>query len=580
MLVLALAAVIALQPHETLAQRRQAEPETATGIETKALAVASRHMVSAANPYAAEAGREILRAGGSAVDAAIATQLVLGLVEPQSSGLGGGAFLLSYDAKARRLAAYDGRETAPAAAKPDRFLKDGKPIPFDTAVKSGLSVGTPGLVRLLSDVHKKHGKLPWPQLFEPAIKLADNGFAVSPRLAFMIMWNGRASFAPEAQSYFFDASGSAWGSGHVLKNPGYAATLRAIAAKGAEAFYAGPIAESMVAAVRSAPNAGGDLTLNDLAGYRVVEREPVCVSYRKKRVCGMGPPSSGGVAIAQILGMLDAAPLSGTPGAKLDIAAMHTLIELQKLAYADRDRYLADPAFVAVPVKGLLDATYLAERRRLYEPASAMEKPSAGMPPGVARRAFGDDATTERAGTSHISVIDGEGNAVSMTTTIEGAFGSGVWASGFLLNNELTDFSFLPVDAAGAPVANRIEPGKRPRSTMAPTIVFSQTGDVEAVLGSPGGSRIIYYVAKTIVGMIDLGLDPQAAAALPNFGSQGGPVDLEMTWRNVMPALRLKTLGHKIRADLLNSGIHVVARRNGRLKGGADPRREGVALGD
>lgn len=562
------------------AQRGQLEPETETGITDKSLAVASRHMVSAANPLAAQAGREILRAGGSAVDAAIATQLVLGLVEPQSSGLGGGAFLLNWDGATKSLSAYDGRETAPAAARPDRFIRDGKPLDFEWAVKSGLSIGTPGLVRLLEHAHKKHGRLAWSRLFEPAIRLADNGFPISRRLNLLLRWTGAKSFAPAARHYFYSDGGSARSAGSILKNPEYAATLRAIAERGADAFYRGPIAEALVAAAADAPNARGDLALSDLQGYRVEERPPLCVAYRARKICGMGPPSSGGVAVAQIMSLLQPYTLSATSDARLSAQAMHLIVEAEKLAYADRNAYLADPAFVPVPDGGLIDPAYLESRRRLINPDRAMAPPPPGNPPQVQRRAFGKDATIEREGTSHISVVDGAGNAVSMTTTIEGAFGSGVWAAGFLLNNELTDFSFPPTDNNGTPIANRVEPGKRPRSTMAPTIVFDENGEVESVLGSPGGGRIIYYVVKTLVGLIDLKLDPQSAAALPNFGSQGGPVDLETAWGSVGSALRLKGYGHGLRLDLLNSGIHVVARRNGRLEGGADPRREGVALGD
>jgi gamma-glutamyltranspeptidase/glutathione hydrolase len=572
--------MIATLTQGVLAQRGQAEPETASGVTDKSLAVAARHMISAANPYAAEAGREMLRLGGSALDAAIAAQLVLGLVEPQSSGLGGGAFILNWDQKAKSLSAYDGRETAPRSAKPDRFLKDGTPIKFETAVKSGLSIGTPGLVRLLEVTHKKHGKLAWSKLFEPAIRLADEGFEVSSRLSFLLNWNGPASFSPEAQAYFFDANGRARSAGRLLKNPEYARTLRAISAGGARAFYKGPIAESIVAAARGAPNFPSDLTLADLAGYRVRSRNPLCTPYRSKRICGMGPPSSGGIAVAQITALLAKHDLGATPADTLNPKAVHLIAEAEKLAYADRERYLADPDFVAVPDAGLLDPAYIDMRRSLIDPSQAMARPEPGNPPNARRRAFGIDATLERAGTSHISVIDGQGNAVSMTTTIEGAFGSGVWASGFLLNNELTDFSFLPADASGTAIANRVEAAKRPRSTMAPTIIFDEKGNVEAVLGSPGGSRIIYYVVKSLVALIDWKLDAQAAAALTNFGSQGGPLEVETAWRSVGLSLKMHRFGHAVRPDLLNSGIHIVTRRNGRLEGGADPRREGKALGD
>jgi gamma-glutamyltranspeptidase/glutathione hydrolase len=561
------------------AQRGEVEPEASTGASSRALATATRTLISTANPYASQAGRQMLAAGGSAADAAIAAQLVLGLVEPQSSGLGGGAFLVHWQRGARELASYDGRETAPAAARPDRFLEDGKPMPFDTAVHSGLSIGTPGLVRLLEAVHKKHGKLPWARLFEPAIALAADGFEISPRLYWLLRWNGAARFAPAARRYFFDANDAPWPMGYTLKNPEYAATLKAIAAGGARAFYEGPIAEAIVAAARGAPNAAGDLTLPDLAGYEAKERPPVCITYRAHKICGMGPPSSGGLAVAQTLGLLAPFDLGRGRDDAMQAKALHLIAESEKLAFADRDRYIADPAFVAAP-DGLLDPGYLKQRQELIDPAHAMARPPAGEPPGLAKRAFGRDATQESAGTSHVSVIDAEGNAVALTTTIEGPFGSGVWAAGFLLNNELTDFSFEPADADGRAVANRVEGGKRPRSSMAPTIVFDEAGEVSAVLGSPGGARIILFVVKALVGLLDWGLDAQEATALLNFGSQGGPFEIEYDGSAIWYALRLKDFGHAIRPELMNSGLNIITVRDGRLEGGSDPRREGVAVGD
>ncbi len=580
LVVALLAAVLAAAASPAYAQRGLLEPEGSTGSGDGALAIADRFMISAANPYAAEAGREMLRAGGSAVDAAIAAQLVLGLVEPQSSGLGGGAFLVHWEKKSDTLTAYDGRETAPAAAKPDRFLVDGAPVPFDTAVHSGLSIGTPGTVRLLEAVHRKHGKLPWAQLFAPAIRLATQGFDVSQRLYLLLRWYGAEVFTPAGRRYFFDTTGSPWPIGYTLKNPEYAATLSAIAAGGADAFYKGPIANAIVAAAADAPNFRGDLSADDLAGYQVKERPALCIVYEAHRVCGMGPPSSGTVAVAQTLKLVEPFDLGRSPDDAMEPLAMHLVTEAERLAYADRDRYLADPDFVPVP-DGLLDDAYLARRRALIDPATAMARPQAGDPPGAADRpAFGQDATLERAGTRHLSVVDADSNAVAMTTTIEGAFGSGVWTSGFLLNNELTDFSFRPTDAAGRPVANRVEAGKRPRSSMAPTVVFDENGRLYAVLGSPGGSRIILYVVKALVGLIDWGLDAAEAAALPNFGSTGGPAEIEYGWRAIWYGLRLKGYGHEVRPDLMNSGLHIIVSRDGHLEGAADPRREGRALGD
>jgi gamma-glutamyltranspeptidase/glutathione hydrolase len=557
----------------------RSSPEAATGEQTHELATAKRHMVSAANALAADAGREMLRAGGSAIDAAIATQLVLNLVEPQSSGIGGGAFILYWDKAKAELKVYDGRETAPGSATPERFLVDGKPMAFNKAVLSGLSIGVPGLVRLLEDVHKTHGKLPWAKLFEPAIRLAEGGFEISQRLHLLLRLDGAESFVPAARRYFFTEGGSTLPIGHRLRNPEFATTLRAIAAGGANAFYEGPIAQAIVDAVAAAPTAPGGMTLDDLKSYRVKERPPLCVSYRAREVCGVGPPSSGGPTVAQTLKLIEPLDVGTTPDAALNARAVHFITEAEKLAFADRNKYIGDPDFVAVP-DGLLDHAYIAERRKLIDPQRAADKPKPGEPPGLKRQSFGIDATVERAGTSHISIIDDAGNAVSMTTTIEGGFGSHNWAAGFLLNNELTDFSFVPVDAAGQPVANAVAPGKRPRSSMAPTIVFDTQRNVEAVLGSPGGSRIILYVLKTLVALLDWGLDAQQAADLTNFGSQGSGLEIELDWAAVPLGLTLRPLGHRLVPSLMNSGIHIVMRRDGHLEGAADARREGAALGD
>jgi len=562
-----------------LAQEVRPAPETATGTEAKGLATAERHMVSAANPYAAEAGREILRAGGSAIDAAIATQLVLNLVEPQSSGIGGGAFILYWDAATRQLKAFDGRETAPASARPDRFLVDGQPMPFKEAVRSGLSIGVPGLVRLMQMVHERYGKLPWARLFEPAIRLAEQGFDVSPRLYFLLRWEGPNSFVPAARRYFFTDTGSAWPIGFTLQNPELAATLRRIAKEGARGFYEGPVADAIVKAVATAPIAPGGMTLKDLADYQAKERTPVCVTYRSYKICGVGPPSSGGPTVAQTLKLLEPFDLGKGKSAALQPQALHLIAEAEKLAYADRNRYLGDPDFVTIP-DGLLDPGYLAARRALIDPLKTMEAVKPGVPPGLKQQSFGRDATHERPGTSQISIIDDDGNALAMTTTIEGAFGSHNWAAGFLLNNELTDFSFRPTDAEGRPVANAVGPGKRPRSSMSPTIVFDAKGKVFAVLGSPGGSRIILYVVKTLIALIDWGMNAQEAADLLNFGSRGHGFEIELAGPAVWTALKVKPFGHVIAPSLMNSGTHIVVRRGDHLEGGADWRREGVALGD
>ena len=560
---------------------------------------ASHHMVVAANPLAVEAGRQMLRAGGSAIDAAIAVQMVLNLVEPEFSGLGGGAFILTFDAKTKTLASIDGRETAPSAAKSDRFLlPDGKERPFPEAVNCGLSVGVPGVLRALALAHQRGGKLPWKQLFEPAIALADNGFAVSRLLARLLAAQGPDGFNAEARAYFFDAAGKPREAGETLKSPALAATLRAIAAGGPDAFYKGPIADRILAALTAAPRVPGDMTAADLAGYQAKPRDPVCQPYRGFKVCGMGPPSSGGTTVGMVLAMLAAnqiGPLDAAAGADRGKGSpdvfMHLLPgetlrpalligEAEKLAYADRDQYLADPDFVP-QAPGLLDAAYLAARAKLIDPAHPLAKALPGTPPLRAGWLYGTDATNEHAGTSHVSIIDDDGNALSMTTTIETAFGSRLMAGGFLLNNELTDFSFNPIDDKGWPIANRVEAGKRPRSSMAPTIILGPDGNVFAVLGAPGGSRIILYDVKAIVCLIDWGCDAEQAADAPTFGSRNGPFEVEQgTPAETVLGPLLAAAGETVKAGDMNTGMHIILRRDGKLEGGADMRREGVALGD
>ncbi len=552
-------------------------PEGATGRTVRTLGTATKHMAAAANPLAAEAGREILRAGGNAVDAAIATQLVLGLVEPQSSGLGGGAFFLFYDAKSKTLSTYDGRETAPAAAKPERFMgADGKPMAFYDAVVGGRSVGVPGTVKLLETVHKAHGKLPWPRLFERALTLASDGFTVSPRLNGLL---GQEKYLakndPFASAYFYQPDGTPKPVGFLLKNPEYAATLQAIAEKGASAFYEGAVAADIVKTVTSHSNNPGDMTEADLKGYQVKERPPVCGAYRVYAVCGMGPPSSGAVAVQQILGALEPVDMAALKDAPAEAA--HRFSEAGRLAFADRAQYLGDPDFVKVPVKGLIDPGYVQSRAKLIDPAKSMGKATAGDPPFQQGARMGASDGVEN-GTSHIAIVDSEGNAVSMTTTIEDQFGARLMTRGFLLNNELTDFALNPVEN-GQPVANRVEPGKRPRSSMAPTIVFKD-GQLYAVVGSPGGSAIINYVAKTLVGLLDWGLDPQQAVDLPNFGSRNGPTELEKGTEAEAWAAVLEAKAHPVRAIEMTSGIQAILVTPNGLTGGADSRREGVAIGD
>lgn len=559
------------------AQTTAPAPEAATGRTAKTLGTAQRFMAAAANPLAAAAGRDVLRAGGRATDAAIAIQLVLNLVEPQSSGIGGGAFFVHWDEGGRRLTTLDGRETAPRAARPERFLgADGKPMKFVEAVVGGRSVGVPGTVRLLEEAHQRWGKLPWPELFAPAIKLAEEGFAVSPRLAGLLALEKNLGKDPHASAYFYEADGKPKAVGAILKNPAFAATLRAIAGRGADAFYEGEIAQDIVATVTGHKGNPGDITLEDLAAYKVEERAPVCGRYRVYTLCGMGPPSSGAVAVQQILGVLETRDMARLgPGAE----AAHWFAEAGKLAFADRALYLADPAFVSVPTSGLTDEAYIRERAKLVSPDRAMGKAVAGDPPNKRALLLAPSEGVEN-GTSHISVVDAQGNAVSMTTTIEDGFGARLMTKGgFLLNNELTDFSFAPAED-GKPVANRVEPGKRPRSSMAPTIVFDAFGRLYAVTGSPGGSQIIGYVAKTLVALLDWKLDPQQAVDLANFGSRNGPTELEKGSEAEAWKTALEAKGHEVRLIEMTSGIQAIVKTPAGYLGGADGRREGVAIGD
>ena len=572
-------------------------PEAASGYRTDLQTRhASEHMAAAANPLAAEAGREMLRKGGSAIDAAIAMQAVLTLVEPQSSGIGGGAMIVLWDGKQVRT--YDGRETAPAGATEKLFLQaDGKPMPFPQAQIGGRSVGTPGVLRALEMAHKQHGRLPWATLFEPAIKLAEQGFAISPRLHSLLESDPVIRKSPDMAAYFLNRDGSVKAVGTRLQNPALAAVLKRIATEGPDALYKGPIAEEIVAKVQGHANPGS-LSLNDLQRYQAKERAPLCNDYKRWQVCGMPPPSSGGIAVAQILGTLQALeirdprlsltplkPLKTDKPAGIEPApqAVHLIAEAERLAYADRAQYVADTDFVPVPVKGLVDPGYLASRASLIgERSMGSAKP--GTPPGV-QVAYAPDRSPLRISTSQVVAVDDLGGAVSMTTTIEAAFGSHLMVQGFLLNNQMTDFSFIP-EENGQKVANRVEPGKRPRSSMAPTLIFDRnSGEFLASVGSPGGSQIIEYVAKTTVGLLDWNLDPQSAISLPNFGSRNGPTELEQG--QFSPALiqALKDKGHVVNEIDMTSGTQAIVRvkdaqGKASLKGGADPRREGEALGD
>jgi gamma-glutamyltranspeptidase/glutathione hydrolase len=572
-------------------------PESASGFRTDLKTQhAEKYMAAAANPLAAEAGREMLRRGGSAIDAAIAMQAVLTLVEPQSSGIGGGALIVLWDGKAVRT--YDGRETAPTGATEKLFLQaDGQPMGFTQAQIGGRSVGTPGVLRALELAHGKHGRLPWAQLFEPAIRLAEQGFAISPRLHQLIAADSSMPRSPEMMAYFRNADGSPKAVGTHLKNPALAAVFKRIAHEGPDALYKGPVAEEIAAKVQGHANPGS-LSLTDLANYQAKERAPLCTDYKRWQVCGMPPPSSGGIAVAQILGTLQAleardkrlalAPLkpvktTAPAGSEPDPQAVHLISEAERLAYADRAQYLADTDFVPVPVKGLVDPAYLASRAALIgERSMGTAKP--GTPPGI-QVAYAPDRSPLRISTSQVVAVDDAGGAVSMTTTIESAFGSHIMVQGFMLNNEMTDFSFIP-EENGQKVANRVEPGKRPRSSMAPTLIFDrQSGEFLATVGSPGGSQIIEYVAKSTIGLLDWNLDAQAAINLPNFGSRNGPTELEQG--QFSPALiqALKDKGHSVSEIDMTSGTQAIvrvkdAKGKASLTGGADPRREGQALGD
>ena len=566
---------VALDP-ETATEIAQAAPEPSSDVATRTDVSAARHMIVAAHPLAAEAGLQMLRLGGSAIDAAIAAELVLGLVEPQSSGLGGGAFMLLYDAADDKTVAYDGRETAPAGADEAMFLdENGVAFEFDTAVESGRSVGVPGLVAMLELAHQEHGTLPWAALFGPAIKLASNGFPVSQRLHSLLMDYADANWPDEARAYFYP-NGEPVAVGTILVNPAYATTLRAIADDGSAAFYDGAIAEAMIDAVAADPMPGA-LAASDFARYEALRMQPVCSLYHDYRICGMGPPSSGGVTTLAILGMIERFDMADfSPN---DPEAVHLIAEASRLAFADRARYLADDRFVPVPTTGLIDPPYLAERSALIDSQCSMGEASAGTPPGAIAMAT-PVPQREPAGTTQISVVDDDGNAVSLTASIETAFGSRRFAAGFLLNNQLTDFAFVPTDEYGKNVANRVEPGKRPRSSMAPTLVFAPDGDLHAVLGSPGGSRIIAYVAQTLVALIDWELSPQEAIDLPHMSNRNGTTDLEAGTAIVALAPDLAARGHEIRLVDMTSGLNAIVIDAGRLEGGSDPRREGVALGD
>lgn len=560
----------------THAMQEVREPEAATGFNQKKAVTTKDFMVVAANPYASRAGVEMLEKGGSAVDAAIAAQLVLSLVEPQSSGIGGGTFMLHWDKKDQQLTTFDGRETAPKSATSELFLnKQGNPLSWRDAVVGGKSVGVPGLLAALEKSHLQYGVLPWEELFQPAIKLAEDGFIVSKRLEKLLSMNINPGLhrLPEIKDYF-SPNGVGVKAGDTLKNPKLAKALNSISKEGVSVFYEGWIAKKIVDKVQTSLVSPGLLTLEDMKQYRAIERGSVCGPYHQYKVCGMAPPSSGGVTVIQILAQLEPFKLSQYPPNSLH--ATHLFTQSSRLAFADRGKYIADSDFISVPVKGLLDSDYIAKRSSLINEKKDMGMAIAGKP--INSVLLANDNAIERPSTSHLVVIDKQGNAVSMTSSIENGFGSALMVQGFILNNQLTDFSLAPM-RDGKLVANRVQPLKRPRSSMSPSMVFNPDNSLRLVVGSPGGSRIINYVAQTIIGVLDWELNVQQAINLPKVTNRNYVTTLEQDTdiAKLKPALEAR--GHNVKVKPLNSGLHAIEVTNKGLVGGADPRREGVALG-
>ena len=550
-------------------------PEAASGFSDSKVVHAKSAMAVTANPYATAAADKILRAGGSAIDAGIAAQLVLGLVEPQSSGIGGGAFMLFWDAKQKQLSSWDGRETAPQAADEGYFLKaDNTTMGFFEAVIGGHSVAVPGVIAMLEDSHKKFGTLPWADLFAPAIALADKGFYISPRLHTLLVKMPKVAVNPEIKRYFFDRSGKPKAIGTRLKNPAYAATLKKIARHGSAVFYKGEIAKKIVNAVASDPNRAGQLSAIDLANYQAKQRPPVCATFRVYKICGAPPPSSGGTTVIAILKMIEAAEAKGANSNDVDF--YHTFIEASRLAFADRNTYVADPDFVDVPTLGLVDSAYLSQRATLIDPKKRAISVEAGSPPAAPKHAMSN--SPELPSTSHFSIVDAAGNVLSMTTSIETAFGSRVFVGGFLLNNQLTDFSFTPKNTDGSQIANRIQAGKRPRSSMSPIIVFKNDKPVLAI-GSPGGARIIDYVAGSLYRILADGDDIATAISAGHVIAMGDTTELETGRFTNATKSQLKKRGHQFTEGAQTSGLHGILIKASGLEGAADPRREGQALG-
>jgi len=547
-------------------------------LPARAETVAKHHMIVAANPYAVKAGLDILRQGGTSVDAAIAAQMVLTLVEPESSGLGGGAFMLLWDPAKKKMTSFDGRETAPASATPTMFLDvKGQPRSKMGVIPGGLSVGVPGVLAMLDLAHQKYGKLRWNALLWPAINLAQTGFQVPKKLAFTLKQYPQMAQMPDIKRVFFHEDGTPYAEGETMKNPELAATLRMIARKGPQVFYRGPIGRQIAYAVQHAPINPGGMTWQDVGTYKAVERAPVCGTYRRNKICSMGPPSSGGIAVLQILDMLERFPSN-----KLNtetLGGAHLFTQASRLAFADRGEYLGDPAFVNVPVNGLLNRAYLAKRSQLIDATKDMGEASPGNPPASPAK-HAPQRNPEHPGTSHMSIVDDKGVVVSMTTTVEAPMGSEMMVGGFILNNQLTDFSFEP-ERDGKPVANAPAPGKHPLSSMSPVIVLGRDGKFEFATGSPGGPVIIDYVAQSLIALIDTKLTPQQAASQPHIANLNSPTLLEKDTSIESLAAGLTAMGHTVAMPSVEkSGLHILERVKGGYIGGADPRRAGVALGD
>ncbi len=552
------------------------QPEKTFGVHTGETVVRDHYMVTSAHPLATEAGRRVLAAGGHAADAAVAVQFMLNLVEPQSSGIGGGAFAVYRDAATGSITTFDGREMAPAATTESLFLDaDGEPRGWWQAVIGGRSVGVPGTLALLDTLHQQYGRQDWAELLRPTEQTARNGFEITERMAQSIAWGAGkdlGKYAP-TRALFFNDNGDPKAAGETFVNPAFADTVALLAAERSAPFYRGELGAALVATVGENDNPG-KMTLDDLAAYRVIERPAVCAPYRVYDVCGMGPPSSGALTVGQMLGLLEAFDL---PALGNTAQAWHLFAEAGKLAYADRGLYMADSDFAPMPTAGLLDPGYLRSRSSLIDPASAMEKARPGNPPWPERTARAADLQPERAGTSHFNIVDADGNALSVTTTIETGFGSRLSVGGFLLNNELTDFSFRP-ERDGKPIANRVEAGKRPRSSMSPTIVL-KAGEPELLIGSPGGSRIINYVAQSLIAILDWDMDLQQALDLGHVANRNGTTDLEENTPAAAFQAELEALGHSVKVRNMNSGLHAIRYVDGRLHGAADPRRDGTADG-